>query len=222
MTQADLQSPFALFPPPNRKIEKPLPAKPVTAGHNPQIYREVAALAKDGKDPTPQQLTDLFRMMEFDSPEGEMKDEAFTLWQEMRSRGVIPTREGYVALLRLAGQLGDVLIQEEIVHSLWKDKVPLTENMTHHLIEGLIRNHEIDRAIFLFRDLRARRLYPRLRTYNLVISVCVDYVEPEEAFRTLIDLKETFGEESVADRHWWRVLELCAKEGYVRHSSILR
>ena len=222
MTQADLQSPFALFPPPNRKIEKPLPAKPVTAGHNPQIYREVAALAKDGKDPTPQQLTDLFRMREFDSPEGEMKDEAFTLWQEMRSRGVIPTREGYVALLRLAGQLGDVLIQEEIVHSLWKDKVPLTENMTHHLIEGLIRNHEIDRAIFLFRDLRARRLYPRLRTYNLVISVCVDYVEPEEAFRTLIDLKETFGEESVADRHWWRVLELCAKEGYVRHSSILR
>jgi hypothetical protein len=219
LTQADLQSPFSLTPTPDHQVEKPLAAKPVPAGHNVQIYREVAALAKEGTDPTRQQLTELFRMMEFDSPEGEMKDEAFAIWQEMRSRGVIPTREGYVALLKLVGKLGDVLKQEEIVHSLWEDKVPLTEVMTHHLIEGLIRNHEIDRAIFLFRDLRARRLYPRLRMYNLIISLCVDYVEPEEAFRTLMDLKETYGEESVPDRHWWRVLELCAKEGYVNHSA---
>jgi len=122
---------------------------------------------------------------------------------------------------QMASHLGDVLMQEEIVHSLWGDKVPLTEIMTHHLIEGLIRNHEIDRAIFLFRDLRARRICPRLRTYNLIISLCVDYVEPEEAFRTLIDLKETFGEASVGDRYWWRVLELCAKEGYVSHFQII-
>jgi pentatricopeptide repeat protein len=222
LTQADLKSPFTLSPAPNREIEKPLAAKPVPAGHKPQIYREVVELAKTGIDPTPQQLTDLFRMMEFDSPGGEMKDEAFAIWQEMRSRGVIPTKEGYAALLKLAGQVGDVLIQEEIVHSLWGDKVPLTEIMTHHLIEGLFRNHEIDRAIFLFRDLRARGLRPRLRTFNLVISLCVDYVEPEEAFRMVIDLKETYGEESVADRHWWRVLELCAREGYVNQSPILR
>ena len=101
LTQADLANPFTLSPIPNPKIEKPLAARPVTAGHNPQIYREVVELAKDGKDPSAQQLTQLFRMMEFDSPEGEMKDEAFAIWQEMRSRGIIPTKEGYVALLKV-------------------------------------------------------------------------------------------------------------------------
>jgi hypothetical protein len=221
LTQVDIQSPFSLSPAPNHQTERPLAAKPVTVGYKPEIYREVTALAKKGKDPTPEQLADLFRMMQFDSPEGEMKDEAFAIWQEMRSRGVIPTKQGYVALLKLAGELGDVLMQGEIVQSLWEDKVHLTETMTHHLIEGLFRNHEIERAIFLFRDLRARKLLPRLRTYNLVISLCIDYVEPEEAFRMLIDLKETYGEESVADRHWWRVLELCAKEGYVNQVLIL-
>lgn len=101
LAQADLTNPFTLSPIPNPKIEKPLAAKPVTAGYNPQIYREVIELAQEGKEPTPQQLTQLFRMMEYDSPEGEMKDEAFAIWQEMRSRGVIPTREGYVALLKV-------------------------------------------------------------------------------------------------------------------------
>src|SRR5204862_360028 len=100
LTQADLANPFTLSPIPNPKIEKPLAARPVTAGHNPQIYREVVELAKEGRDPSPQQLTQLFRMMEFDSPEGEMKDEAFAIWQEIRSRGIIPTKEGYVALLK--------------------------------------------------------------------------------------------------------------------------
>src|SRR5437667_12335556 len=104
-------------------------------------------------------------------------------------------------------------MQEEFVESLPEDNIPLTEPMIHHLIEGLIQNHELDRAIFLFRGLRARRIKPRLRTYNLIIALCTEFIEPEEAFRTLIDLKETYGDESVTERNWWKVLEVCAKEG---------
>ena len=106
-------------------------------------------------------------------------------------------------------------MQDEIVTSLPEDKIPLTDVMIHHLIEGLINNHEIDRAIFLFRDLRARKVRPRVRTYNLMISLCAENVEPIEACRILFDLKETWGETAVVERNWWRVLEICAREGYV-------
>ena len=103
------------------------------------------------------------------------------------------------------------------MNALPVDKVPLTETMTHHIIEGLIRNYEIDRAIILFRDLRARNLKPKIKTFNLILSMCTENVEPEEAFRILVDLKETYGEEAVAERMWWKVLESSAQKQYVHH-----
>jgi hypothetical protein len=39
--------------------------------------------------------------MEYDSPYGEMKEEALAIWREMRSRGIRPAKDGYVALLKV-------------------------------------------------------------------------------------------------------------------------
>jgi hypothetical protein len=58
-------------------------------------------IAEMERDPTPGELTSLLRLMEFDSPEGEMKYEARAIWREMRSRKVFPTEQGYLALLRV-------------------------------------------------------------------------------------------------------------------------
>lgn len=112
-------------------------------------------------------------------------------------------------------------MQDEIVESLPEDKMPLTDTMVHHLLEGLINNHEIDRAIFLFRDLRARKVRPRVRSYNLMIALCAENAEPEEAFRILVDLKETWGDDVVNERNWWRILEICARQGYVFFTFII-
>lgn len=77
------------------------PGKPVPKGYNDRIYRIVKDLATNEQDPTSQQLDDLFRMMEYDSPMGEMKNEAYTVWLEMRSRGIVPGQMGYTALLKV-------------------------------------------------------------------------------------------------------------------------
>ena len=107
-------------------------------------------------------------------------------------------------------------MQDEIVSSLPRDNVALTEPMMHHLIEGLINNNEIDRAIFLFQDLRARGIKLRARTFHLIISTCITYHEAEEAFKVLLDLKESLPESPIEDRVYWRVLQSCAREGFVR------
>jgi pentatricopeptide repeat protein len=112
-------------------------------------------------------------------------------------------------------------MQDEFVESLPEDNIPMIEPMLHCLLEGLIKNHEIDRAIFLFRDLRARGVKPRVQTYNLMISLCCDNIEPEEAFRILIDVNDTHGEGCVVEHYWWRVLEICAREQYVPPKTLL-
>ena len=53
------------------------------------------------ENPTPTELDELFRVMDRDSPQGEMKHEAMTIWREMRAKGIIPTQDGYVALLKV-------------------------------------------------------------------------------------------------------------------------
>jgi pentatricopeptide repeat protein len=111
-------------------------------------------------------------------------------------------------------------MQDEIVSTFPDDNVALIQPMVHYLLEGLIRNHEVDRAMFLFRDIRARKIRPRHRTYNLMISVCAKHLEPEEAFNILMNYKEIYGENFIHERNWWTVLEVCAQEGYV-HSPFL-
>ena len=111
-------------------------------------------------------------------------------------------------------------MQDEIVSTFPHDKVPLIQPMVHYLLEGLIKNYEVDRAILLFRDIRARQIRPRNRTYHLMISVCAQNHEPEEAFNILMDFKEAYGESQIAERIWWTVLQVCAQENFVpSHNS---
>lgn len=107
-------------------------------------------------------------------------------------------------------------MQDEICQALPEDNVALGPRMIHHLLEGLRNNHEIERAIFLFRDIRARGIDCRHRTYNFMISMCVEIHEPEEAFRRLIDFHELFGDKEGSEHLWWMVLECCARNGHVR------
>ena len=106
-------------------------------------------------------------------------------------------------------------MQDEIVGTFPGDNIPLIQPMVHYLLEGLIKNHEVDRAILLFRDIRARKIRPRNRTYNLMISLCAQNREPEEAFNILMNYKEVYGESQIPERMWWTVLHVCAQENFV-------
>jgi pentatricopeptide repeat protein len=106
-------------------------------------------------------------------------------------------------------------MQDEIVGTFPLDNVPLIQPMVHYLLEGLIKNHEVDRAILLFRDIRARKIRPRNRTYHLMISLCAQNREPEEAFNILMNYKEVYGESQISERMWWTVLQVCAQENFV-------
>jgi len=112
------------------------------------------------------------------------------------------------------------MMQDEIVEKLPKDGIPLTPQMVHCLLEGMKNNHEPERAILLFRDIRKRGVKPRIKTYNFLISMCVENREPEEAFRILLDLKQAEGEGAVTEHSWWLVLEACARNGYVYYSDV--
>ena len=85
------------------------PHAPLPTGYNDRIYRVVAAMAKAGQDPSPTDLTDLFRMMQHDSPYGELKDEAVAVWKEMRKRGINPTKEGLRALFAVRFNVGELI-----------------------------------------------------------------------------------------------------------------
>src|SRR5579859_3966626 len=107
-------------------------------------------------------------------------------------------------------------MQDEIIESLSEDNIPLTSDMLHPLLKGMAANHEYERAIFLFRDIRARGVNPLAKTYIHMIYMCVEINEAEEAFRILVDYKET--NSVVADIYWWMVLESSARNGYVYSS----
>jgi hypothetical protein len=92
------------FKPPQRyqkTFRLPITATPVPSGYDSQAYVKSLNIAQIGRDPTPAELTNLLRLMEFDSPHGEMKYEARAVWREMRSRKVFPTEKGYQALLKV-------------------------------------------------------------------------------------------------------------------------
>jgi hypothetical protein len=106
-------------------------------------------------------------------------------------------------------------MQDEIVGTFSKDGIALTPLMIHHLLEGLQNNHEIERAIFLFRDIRARGILSRPRTFNFMIYMCVENNEAEEAFRILIDLKDTYGGDHILEHYWWIILDCASRNGFV-------
>jgi hypothetical protein len=92
------------FPSPTRSkktFRPPVTATPVPGGYDNQAYNKSQKIAEEGRNPTPEELTSLLRLMEFDSPAGEMKYEAREIWREMRSRKIFPTEQGYVALLKV-------------------------------------------------------------------------------------------------------------------------
>lgn len=104
-------------------------------------------------------------------------------------------------------------MQDEIVESLSEDNIPLTPHMLQQLLEAMVANHEHERAIFLFRDIRARGVQPRSISYRLMITLCTNVNEAEEAFRLLIDFKNSLP--NVPEHFWWSVLESCAWNGFV-------
>ena len=103
LTQDELSNPFTppSPPAPAPKVEIPPVGAPLPGGHNPAVYEQMKELAEKGGTPTPGNLNDLFRMMAHDSPLGEMKAEALVIWREMRSKGIVPTKEGIIALLKV-------------------------------------------------------------------------------------------------------------------------
>ena len=123
--------------------------------------------------------------------------------------------------MKLAAKTGDTIMLDEIVETLPKDGVPLTPLMVHYLLEGMNSNHEQERAIMLFRDVIKRGVKVRLRTWNFIISMCVENREPEEAFRILLDLKDKHGEGSVSEHTWWIVLDACSKAAFVLPTSTI-
>jgi hypothetical protein len=78
-----------------------VPRPKVSAEYSPDIYIQSKIRAIREENPTPTELDELFHVMDRDSPQGEMKHEAMTIWREMRAKGKIPTQEGYVALLKV-------------------------------------------------------------------------------------------------------------------------
>jgi hypothetical protein len=104
-------------------------------------------------------------------------------------------------------------MQDEILESLYEDKVPITPRMLQALLEGMEENYEYERAIFLFRDIRARGVQPRAGSYRFMISMCININEAEEAFRLLVDFKDNYPD--VGEQFWWYVLESCARNGFV-------
>ena len=84
------------------KPEEPIvSAAPTPSGYDNSIYRIVKQLAVEKKNPTPEQLSMLFRLMAFDSPYGELKDEAMAIWRTMREKGIRATQAGYDALFKV-------------------------------------------------------------------------------------------------------------------------
>jgi hypothetical protein len=104
-------------------------------------------------------------------------------------------------------------MQDEIVECLSEDNVKLTPHMLHPLLEGIAANHEHERAIFLFRDVRARKVAPRDKSYRYMISLCTEINEAEEAFRILLDFQSV--PIWIPRYYWWLVLECCARNGFV-------
>lgn len=107
-------------------------------------------------------------------------------------------------------------MQDEIVQTLPQDGIQLSAPLVHSLLVGYLHNHEIERAIFLFRDIRARGILARSQTYRYMITQCVEAYEAEAAFQILIDLKNLYGAGDVTERHWWQVLACSARNEFVR------
>jgi hypothetical protein len=88
--------------PPQQSQEPLVSAAPTPKGYNSKIYDTAKKLAEKKKYPTPTQLSDLFRLMDFDSPNGELKEEALVIWRAMREKGIRPTAQGYEALFKVS------------------------------------------------------------------------------------------------------------------------
>lgn len=86
---------------PKVQLPKIVAAAPVPMGYNSRAYSQAKTAAEEKRDPTPEELDELFRLMSFDSPLGELRMEARAIWKEMRTRKILPTEKGYWALLKV-------------------------------------------------------------------------------------------------------------------------
>ena len=92
-----------VIPQPNRKQH--LSKIQVPEGYNDRAYADAKHAAEEKRDPTSRELDELFRLMEYHSQSGELLQEAYAVWKEMRSRGIRPTERGYAALLKVSYNL---------------------------------------------------------------------------------------------------------------------
>jgi hypothetical protein len=106
-------------------------------------------------------------------------------------------------------------MQTEICDGLVDDKITLTGKMLHHVLEGYRYNGEVERAIFLFREVCERGVLPRHRAFTFMIALCVEMKEPEEALRILKSLDNFNEQHQVTENLWWTVLDSCARNGHV-------
>jgi hypothetical protein len=77
------------------KPEEWRPGKALPGGYNQEMYRMCAGLAQEGRNPSPTDLDQLFRLMWHDSPYGELKEEAMSVFRTMQKEGIVPTKDGF-------------------------------------------------------------------------------------------------------------------------------
>jgi hypothetical protein len=106
-------------------------------------------------------------------------------------------------------------MQDEIVETFPIDGIDLTPTLIHPILEALHANHEHERAIFLLRDIRARGISVKERTFGFMVFVCIFCNEAEEAFRILKDFEVTYGAYRIAENYWWDILDCCSRNGFV-------
>jgi hypothetical protein len=106
-------------------------------------------------------------------------------------------------------------MQDEIVETFPEDGIDLTPSLIHPILEALHNNHEQERAIFLFRDIRARGILASPRTFNFMLNVCIYCNEAEEAFRILQDFRDTYGADQAIEHYWWVILDCASRNGFV-------
>jgi hypothetical protein len=74
----------------------------VARGYNSHAYEIARKIAEQGQNPSPKELSELLKLMDFDSPMGEMKAEALAVFKELRAKGIKPDYSGYAALMHVS------------------------------------------------------------------------------------------------------------------------
>jgi hypothetical protein len=191
------------------------PSEPVRDLTQTYTYSRCRDLAKRNELPNVGLLHKLLGLMDEDSPSGELKAEAFAVWKRLRSRGVVPGEDGYLALLGMAARTGDTIMMDEIIDTFPADNITLTPSMMHVYLEGTQLNGERDKALLIFREIRNSGTYVLTKTYDWIISLCAEVGESEEAYRNLLHFEKMARPESVKHKAYWQVLDVCSRTHHV-------